>query len=160
MTFSDELYPLETYKEISFVVDEDAPNFSELLPCLPNRSFKISREKKALYHAYCVMSGNFSTLLWEKLFSDLKNELGIPASAAKAYLKQVAQNLIDVADGKKQSVLTGPLVRGDLSTIETHLKALDKNFDSYSGIYRAFLTAESHRFHQLRGSTKEPAKEG
>lgn len=145
MTFSEQLYPLDKYREIPFVV-EDTSSLSDLLPGLPNESFKISAEKKALYHAYCVMSGNFTTLLWEKFFSDLKIELGIPSAAAVAYLKQIAANLIEVAEGRSPSAVTGPLVRGDLETVSKNLDALDKNFDRYAGIYRAFLTAESFRF--------------
>lgn len=145
MTFSDAIYEPEKYRSMSFII-EDTSTFEELLPGLPNKSFKISAEKKPLYHAYCVMSGNFTTLLWEKMFSDLKVELGIPADAAKAYLSQIAANLMNVADGKSSSVATGPLVRGDLETVNKNLDALDKNFDRYSGVYRAFVTAESHRF--------------
>lgn len=145
MTFAESLYPLEKYSSIPFIV-EAGSKLSDLLPLLPNRSFKIDPAKKALYHAYCVMSGNFTTLLWEKFFVDLKTELGIPSSAASAYLKQIAQNLVDVAEGRTPSVLTGPLVRGDLATVNKNISALDKNFDPYAGVYRAFLTAESNRF--------------
>lgn len=145
MTFSERLYELDRYKEVSFIVEEGT-KFSDLMPLVPNASFAIPAEKKSLYHAYCVMSGNFTTLLWEKFFADLKDEFGIPSSAAKAYLKQIAENLLEVADGKRASVLTGPLVRGDLETVHKNLSALDTKFDSYSGIYRAFLSAESHRF--------------
>lgn len=145
MTFSETLYSPEKYRDIPFII-EDTSEFHEILPGLPNKSYKIAAEKKPLYHAYCVMSGNFTTLLWEKFFSDLKNELGVPAEAAEAYLKQIASNLTEVAEGKTASVLTGPIVRGDLETVNKNLEALDKSFDLYSGIYRAFVTAESHRF--------------
>ncbi len=158
MTFAENLYSLEKYREIPFVI-EDSSEFANLLPGVPNKSFKIAAEKKALYHAYCVMSGNFTTLLWEKFFSDLKTELGIPAEAAQAYLKQIAENLLEVAEGKSASVVTGPLVRGDLETVNKNLNALDKNFDSYAGIYRAFLTAESHRFGRNASLSVKPARE-
>lgn len=155
MTFSENLYSPEKYSDISFVIEDDC-EFTSLLPGLPNQSFKISANKKALYHAYCVMSGNFTTLLWEKFFADLKNELGIPATASKAYLMQIAENLIEVAEGETASVATGPLVRGDLETVNKNLDALDENFDRYSGIYRAFMTAESHRFQTLAAPVARP----
>ncbi len=155
MTFSDQLYSPEKYRAIPFII-EDSSEFSNVLPGFPNTSFKISADKKALYHAYCVMSGNFTTLLWEKFFSDLKVELGIPASAAEAYLKQIAANLVEVAEGNASTVVTGPLVRGDLETVNKNLEALDKNFDRYAGIYRAFVTAESHRFSNIAARSVRP----
>lgn len=151
MTFSERLYDLNRYKEINFIVEEGT-SLSQLLPLLPNPSFAIPAEKKALYHAHCVMSGNFSVLLWEKFFADLKDEFGIPPSAAKPYLKQIAENLLDVADGKTPSVLTGPLARGDYETVTKNLNALDKNLDPYASVYRSFVLAESANGKRIRFS--------
>jgi len=57
MTFSHDLYEIEKYREIPFVLDEDAPAFSELLPGLPNAHYRLSKQQKAKYHALCVLSG-------------------------------------------------------------------------------------------------------
>src|SRR5262249_58936221 len=63
MTFGPELYDLDTYRAIPFVLDAGATPFGELLPGLPNPSFTIPASERPYYHALCVMAGNFSSLL-------------------------------------------------------------------------------------------------
>jgi predicted short-subunit dehydrogenase-like oxidoreductase (DUF2520 family) len=78
------------------------------------------------------MAGNFTTLLWRKLFDLLEQRLGIPADAAHPFLAQTAQNLM--ADSRR--ALTGPLARGDAATIAANLAALEG--DPFAEIYSAF----------------------
>jgi len=49
MTFGPELYTLEAYQEIPWVVENTAPPFSELLPSLSNPSFPTSRHSNIMY---------------------------------------------------------------------------------------------------------------
>ena len=133
MTFHDKLYDLARYQSIPFIVDDHAPDFSSLLPGLPNIHVRLSSEKKAKYHALCVLSGNFSCILWQKLFDTFSNEFNIPSSFAHPYLMQQIQNLLL----HPQSALTGPLVRQDHSTIENNLKALEG--DPFQLIYKSFV---------------------
>lgn len=132
MTFADALYPPEFYRRIPFVTDEDGPGFAELFPDLPNPGHALAPEKKALYHAYCVASGNFTSLLWEKVFAEFEAELGLPKSVLLPYMARIFANL-EAPD----SVATGPLVRKDMNTIKRNLAALDG--DPLEDIYRAFL---------------------
>lgn len=105
MTFGLELYDLRTYSSISFVLDAGRTQFRELLPGLPNPSFTIPAADRPYYHALCVMAGNFSTILWVKLFDELHSRFGIPASAAYPYLERMAANV--VADpGRALTVLS------------------------------------------------------
>lgn len=136
MTFrSDVLYSLETYRSIPFIVEKQSVKFSELLPDLPNESFEVAREHKGLYHALCVLSGNFTTLLWQKAFSDFKEKLALPPDVLLPYLKQVTRNLEENPDG----ALTGPIARKDLATINTHLRELEG--DKFQQVYRGFVAA-------------------
>jgi hypothetical protein len=138
MTFGPDLYDLETYRAIPFVVDEGGPPFEDLLPGLPNPSFAIPAAARAYYHALCVMAGNFSTLLWQKLFRELETRFGIPASAAHPYLAAITANLL--ADAGR--ALTGPLSRGDAATIADNLRALEG--DPFHAVYSAFVRAHDH----------------
>ena len=131
MTFSNDLYDLERYREVPFVV-ESGHRFGELLPGLPNPHFEIAPEHKARYHALCVMAGNFTQLLWQAVAARFDG-MDLPAAALEPYLRQVAENFI-VARG---SAITGPLSRGDGVTIERNLGALAG--DGLQGLYRAFL---------------------
>jgi hypothetical protein len=86
MTFGPDLYDLATYHSIPFNLDAGGTPFHELLPGLPNSSFVIPAAERPYYHALCVMAGNFSNLLWLKLFDELHGRFGIPPSAAHPYL--------------------------------------------------------------------------
>ena len=132
MTFADALYAPAVYRDIPFVTDADGPGFAELFPGLPNPSFELAREKKALSHAYCVASGNFTGLLWEEVFRALEAALGLPKTVLLPYMDRVFANLRS-ADG----VVTGPLVRKDRETIRRNLAALDGK--PLQDIYKAFL---------------------
>ncbi len=139
MTFADELYDLETYRQIPFVIERGGPRFEELLPGLKNKFYELDPDKKGLYHALCSLSGNFTVMLWEKVFREFENKLGLPKEVLVPYLQRTAANLAQ--SPKEKSVLTGPLVRGDQATIERHLSVLSG--DPYRKIYAAFVAAHS-----------------
>jgi hypothetical protein len=131
MSFATEFYDLETYQKIPFVTTSDLPA-SDLLPGLTNPFVRILPELKAYYHARCLMSGNFTTLLWQKMRDGLSH-LGLPPGIENVYRDQIFKNLsVDLSQA-----LTGPLVRRDLATVIRNDQAL-KN-DPYQNIYRAFV---------------------
>lgn len=136
LTSSQGAYSHERYLEIPFVLEKGRGSLSNLLPGLKNPSFEIQRDDKVRYHALCVMSGNFTTLLWEKTFREFA-KLGLPKEVLFSYLNQITENL--EASPAGTSVLTGPLVRGDQTTIEKHLAELGA--DPYADVYRSFVTA-------------------
>jgi hypothetical protein len=139
MAFNDGLYDLETYRTIPSIVDSGRTPFHELLPGLPNPSFTIASSDRPYYHALCVLAGNYSTLLWQKLFEEFHFRFGIPASAACPYLVQITANLLT----DPARALTGPLSRGDEVTIRANLKALAG--DPVQDVYAAFVRAYEGR---------------
>lgn len=138
MTFSSDLYDLERYKEIPFILEQGSPPLSTLLPGLPNPSYFIPKERKPFYHALCVMSNNFSCLLWNKIFTDISTTLNLPKDIVLPYLKQTFSNIAK----NPQGALTGPLARGDEVTIHKHIEALQE--DNFSEIYQAFVNFYQH----------------
>ena len=135
MTFGSELYDFATYARIPFVLDAGRTPFADLLPGLPNPSFTIDAAERPAYHAHCVMAGNFTTLLWRKLFDLLEGRLGVPADAAYPFLVRTVQNL----QADPGSALTGPLARGDAATTAANLSALEG--DPFREVYSAFTRA-------------------
>ncbi len=133
ISFGSELYNYEIYKNISFIIDSKLDDFREIFPTLKNQVYAIHKDKKAYYHALCVMSGNFTTILWSKLFKELESNLNIPKEAAFLYLNSIVNNLF--LDHK--SSLTGPIARGDNKTIKLNLSALKD--DKFFSIYQAFV---------------------
>ncbi len=135
-SFTGTPHERSTYERIPFVIDEGGPALHELLPGLPNPSFRIDPERRARYHALCVLAGNFTTLLWRKLFFELDWELDMNREHALPYLylESVLRGL-----SSPGAPLTGPLARGDRSTVEANVKALGG--DPFEGVYRAFVEA-------------------
>jgi predicted short-subunit dehydrogenase-like oxidoreductase (DUF2520 family) len=136
MTFTNELYSLEKYESITFITEKGRKSFNDLFPELKNPAYEIESSEKTLYHAYCVLSGNFTTLMWKFFFDYLKSN-NIPESAAFPYLTATTKNLM-----KASHPLSGPLVRNDSNTIYKHLEALKNN--PLRNIYISFLEAYDH----------------
>jgi hypothetical protein len=162
MSFGQDLYDLETYQRMSFVLEKGRGSIADLLPGIKNPWFDINSQDKALYHALCVLSGNFTVLLWEKLFSVFESRLSLPKEAALPYLQQITRNLMTSQSGV--SVLTGPLTRNDQETIAANLQALAA--DPYAEVYDAFVSAHlqsvphtlQHSLHQwpeASGTTRQ-----
>jgi predicted short-subunit dehydrogenase-like oxidoreductase (DUF2520 family) len=135
MTFGPELYELETYRSIPFIEEREGLGFREVFPALRNPSWAIDREHKPLYHALCVLAGNFTTLLWSKAFDDFETRLGLPRQALLPYLTRTVNNTTRTG----RTALTGPLARGDADTVARDLRALGD--DPFEGVYRAFAAA-------------------
>ena len=133
MSFGLETYSLQDYEKIHFVLTSQT-SLSELIPGIHNHYSVISAKDKALYHALCVMGGNFPILLWQKMSEGFKN-LGLPPEASQIYLEKIVENF----NRQGQGALTGPLVRKDHGTIEANLAALSG--DPFQKIYSAFVEA-------------------
>ena len=133
MTVSESFFTLEEYKAICFIVENNAPTFDILLPGLPNQNYPIATDNKAYYHALCVLSGNFSCMLWQKLFTELREHFNFPEKVARSYLNNHTFNLLM----NYKTALTGPLVRNDQKTIDKNLQALKD--DPFQEIYQKFV---------------------
>jgi predicted short-subunit dehydrogenase-like oxidoreductase (DUF2520 family) len=133
MTFGPDLYELEAYRRVHFAVT-GVLLLSQALPGLPNSFFVLEADQKPLYHALCVMGGNFPTILWQKMFTEFKR-MGIPADAADVYLENVLKNVLK----SPEAALTGPLARKDLATVQKNIEALIN--DPFQEIYIAFVRA-------------------
>lgn len=131
MTFGRDLYTLETYRAIPFMV-EAGHAFEDLLPGLPNPHHSIDTGDKALYHALCVMAGNFPQVLWQAVADRFEARLGVSGDVLDAYLRRSLENFLADPAG----ALTGPLARGDEATIRRNRSALAG--DGLQAVYRAF----------------------
>jgi hypothetical protein len=136
-TFGPALYEPGFYPGIPFVVEAGGGELGELLPGLPNPSVAIPGDDFPLYHALCVSAGNFTTILWQRFFTELRQRWGIERGLAVPYLERTARNLAGDDPGR---ALTGPLARGDSGTIRANLAALDDaGLADLAGIYSAFV---------------------
>jgi predicted short-subunit dehydrogenase-like oxidoreductase (DUF2520 family) len=135
MTFGPEPYELATYRKIPFVGERGGAGFTDLFPGLSNPSWTIAPELKPLYHALCVLAGNFSTLLWAKAMDGFESRLGLPREALRPFLERTAVNTLE----HRAAALTGSLARGDEGTVRRDLAALTG--DPYHEVYLALAHA-------------------
>lgn len=131
MTFNSLSYDLKTYQSIPFVHQPDL-DFESVFPALNNPRHKLDSNVQSQYHAYCVMAGNFSQIMWRALSHEMK-ALGLPADVLHAYLAQNTLNYTQSPD----TAATGPFQRGDVRTIDKHLKALPNG--ELKNIYLAYV---------------------
>ena len=137
MTFNQETYSKETYLSIGFVTSYEDFNRDKHFPQIPNKIYTIKSEDKPLYHAHCVMAGNFTYLLWTQLQSQFK-KWNLPQELYLPYLEQTVRNLSK--NNSSTDSLTGPLARKDRKTIEKNLQSLSGN--PYQPIYQSFVQAQ------------------
>jgi hypothetical protein len=134
MTFGPQLYSLDFYKKIHFTLTNGT--FRQALPGLENPHSSLSPDQKPLYHASCVLGGNFTTLLIKKMLENLQ-EMNLPQEAAEIYISQIIKNTF----ANPENALTGPIVRKDIETVKANIKALeeDKKSPRADEIYKSFV---------------------
>lgn len=133
MTFGEELYDLKTYESVPFIINRLGPSFKEVFPHFSNPYYEIDENLKPLLHAFCVMSGNFTFILWEKFIKEAESTLKLPKAAIEPYLRQTLENIKNIP----KNTLTGPLARRDYTSIQKNMNSLRD--DPFLEIYKAFV---------------------
>jgi predicted short-subunit dehydrogenase-like oxidoreductase (DUF2520 family) len=87
----------------------------------------------------CVMAGNFTQTLMRETSKQLNENLDLPDDILFPYLLQNTQNFIK----NPEKSATGPIQRGDFTTVKKHLQALEG--DSLEKIYQSFVALHSLR---------------
>ncbi len=102
--------------------------------CIP---FSIDGSSKTLYHASAVMACNlFYALYW--LATQLLSACGVEnALKDKVLIPLVKGSVSNVEKVGCLSAITGPVVRGDISTVMSHLKAMEEEgFSVHMKVYK------------------------
>jgi predicted short-subunit dehydrogenase-like oxidoreductase (DUF2520 family) len=138
-TFGPDLYTLNEYEVVPLTyIKEEWSNHAGLKASIQslilNPSFEISKSDRALYHAYCVMMANFPQLLWTQVTDESNVSIGLERAAFAPILNQATKNFLNLG----RAALTGPLIRGDLMTIQRHENALAKS--KLLNLYQSFVT--------------------
>jgi predicted short-subunit dehydrogenase-like oxidoreductase (DUF2520 family) len=95
------------------------------------RPFDLADADKPLYHAGAAMASNFLVTL-HRAAARLLAETDAPPEALVPLMTRTIENGF---------VLTGPIARGDWSTVEAHLRALEKRAPDLVPLYRALAEA-------------------
>jgi predicted short-subunit dehydrogenase-like oxidoreductase (DUF2520 family) len=94
-------------------------------------TFEVADGDRTLYHAAAVIGGNFIVTL-HRVAARLLEQVGAPPEAIVPLMTRTIENGFD---------LTGPIVRGDWTTVEAHLRALEASDPDLVPLYRALADA-------------------
>lgn len=125
---------------VSFALEGDSPVLNQLKDMASNLggwSVEVSPEHRAIYHLSGFLAcGAVTTLinqasgLWEIL--GYKREYGL-----KVLLPLLKSTVSSIENYGIADSLTGPISRGDISTVEKHIEALQENAKSILPLYKS-----------------------
>jgi predicted short-subunit dehydrogenase-like oxidoreductase (DUF2520 family) len=111
--------------------DEARETARWLAETLGLKPFDVADADKPLYHAGAAMASNFLVTL-HAAAARLLEESQAPPEALVPLMTRTIENGF---------VLTGPIARGDWSTVEAHLRALEERAPDLVPLYRALAEA-------------------
>ncbi len=95
------------------------------------RPFPLADADKPLYHAGAAIASNFLVTLYRSA-ARLMESSSVPPEALVPLMERTIQNGF---------ALTGPIARGDWTTVEAHLRALEERAPDLVPVYRALAEA-------------------
>ena len=116
---------------ITFETDEARRVAEWLASTLGLRAFPLADADKPLYHAGAAIASNFLVTLY-RAAARLLEESDVPPEALVPLMQRTIENGF---------ALTGPIARGDWSTVEAHLQALESRAPDLVPLYRALAEA-------------------
>ncbi len=125
----------ESYKNLNqavFTAEGDAVFLSEVkgfFENLGNRVCVIDKTKKPLYHTSVSMASNHLMGLLFSVVNMLKSCGFSEADAYTVLTPLMSNNLNNALENGVSQALTGPIERGDVSTIEKHLGVLSGEYE-------------------------------
>ena len=150
----------DSFTGVWFDMDGDASALTllkKITKDLKAECFEINPEAKPLLHAAAVVSSNYLVTLL-KLATDIANAGDIDRDIAlQALLPLTESSLENIKEKGFEGSLTGPIARGDVDTIQRHVKIL-KNHPELLSVYKklGYLTLQ---LAQLNVHSKEKLKE-
>jgi predicted short-subunit dehydrogenase-like oxidoreductase (DUF2520 family) len=93
--------------------------------------FPLADGDRPLYHAAAAIAGNYLVTLY-RTAAALFEQVGAPAEGLVPLMERTIENGF---------VLTGPIARGDWTTVEAHLRALEQRAPEIVPLYRALAEA-------------------
>jgi predicted short-subunit dehydrogenase-like oxidoreductase (DUF2520 family) len=138
------LHPLQTFTKrrgadqldgawgaVTAESDEARERGTWLAEQLGLRPFVLREEARVLYHAGAAMASNYLVTLYRSA-SRLFERAGAPPDALLPLMQRTIDNGFE---------LTGPIARGDWSTVTAHLAAIGEQAPEIEPVYRALAQA-------------------
>lgn len=142
-------HPLQTFASVdqaienipgsTFAIEAEEPlasTLKKIATILEGDWITLKAGDKVLYHAAAVFACNYLVTL-VKLATDLWQTFGVsPTQATKALMPLLRGTLSNIENVGLPNCLTGPIARGDLGTISTHLESLERQAPPLLNIYK------------------------
>ena len=110
---------------------------NKIVSCIGGFSVHITDENRSLYHAAAVVASNFLPAL-QLAANDLMIRCGVSSTNAAKSVHRIQQSALDnLKTVALSEAITGPLVRGDLNTVNSHIQTLSEDFPRYLPAYIA-----------------------
>lgn len=136
------MHPLQTIPSTSEGLDRlpgsyaavsGDPQVLDLVHLLELRPLQVDDPHRTAYHAAAVVASNHIVALLGQV-ERLARSAGVPFEAFRALVDAAVANAFDLGPA---GALTGPVARGDTSTIDAHLQAIDPSErDTYVAMAR------------------------
>ena len=161
VSFADARVAVEELRSVAFGIEGDEAAKAvagRLVRALGGRPIFLDADSLALYHVGAVIASNYVVALAD-VAQGLLVRAGVPEAQALPalipLLSSVVQNLSQVG---LPGALTGPVERGDVSSVEQHLRILEARAPEALDLYR-LLGREVLRLARAK-SALEPAASG
>ena len=128
MSLKNPQWSVQQFMQIPCAVEGDAAAvalITKVFIAIGAMVYQIMPEKKALYHAAAVFSTNYPVTILQQAHACFV-EAGLSKAHAKAVLDRFLQTVIENVQqvDEPKFALTGPIMRGDVGTVQQHLQAL------------------------------------
>jgi len=109
----------------------------EIVKLLEGDALRVTPEHRGVYHAAAVIAGNsvFGAVdAAVRLMEETGAGRDVALRALSPLVRASARNAVSIGPAK---ALTGPIARGDVGTVRSHLTALEKSPQAIADLYQA-----------------------
>ncbi len=150
------------FQGIPFIFEGDKKAIKpaeKFVKILGGKLFQIKDKNKILYHAAACIASNFLVTL-VSMAAALNKKAGISERKSQSrqpelfFIPLLSSTLKNIEKMGIPGALTGPIERGDFSTVTEHIKALKKNAPEILKTYR-ILGLETLKLARLKGLSEK-----
>ncbi|MCX7710105.1 MAG: DUF2520 domain-containing protein [Clostridia bacterium] len=158
--YTASMHPLQTFADLEdgwkglnniyfgFEGSIEAQQIAEnIADCFNSKLLVMDKGQKPLYHAAACFVSNYVAAL-SFLAGGLLHEIGFDSGDAhKVFLPLLEKSVQNIGGLGSVKALTGPISRGDIAVVESHLAAMKKLDAKYEKVYRVLgkITVEIAR---------------
>ena len=138
-SFADPQQSLVTFAGSCCTLEGDPQcqqQLTALFSAIGARLFAIDGHSKALYHTATAMASNYLVALMDISLGLLEKSAVNQQDARELLAPLVMQTAGNIFAKGPQAALSGPIVRGDSSTVQQHLQALEQQCPELLTVYR------------------------